>query len=139
MDFQRYYHVSRLLVYHFLPNLCPSSTLRNPGFCFCIISKYMTSNIRMKQSTGENYSDYLSRVRIEKAKRLLHDDQFKIQDVSERGDIQTPDTSVKCPKGIGIQVYPQRKIEILKIKHIIPKHSLSRSEASCRYDKDYKR
>lgn len=36
-----------------------------------------------KHSTGENYSEYLSRIRVEKAKRLLEDSHFKVQDVSE--------------------------------------------------------
>lgn len=36
-----------------------------------------------KNETGETYSDYLTQIRMEKAKRLLGDANFKVQDVSE--------------------------------------------------------
>ncbi|MDF2923456.1 MAG: response regulator [Paenibacillaceae bacterium] len=37
-----------------------------------------------KQATGENFSDYLSCIRVEKAKQFLHDPRYKIYEISER-------------------------------------------------------
>ncbi len=48
---------------------------------YCNISSYYFSKL-FKQETGENYVEYLSRVRIENAKKMLSDSEASIKEIS---------------------------------------------------------
>ena len=48
---------------------------------YCNISSYYFSKL-FKQETGENYVEYLSRVRIENAKKMLSDSESSIKEIS---------------------------------------------------------
>ena len=48
---------------------------------YCNISSYYFSKL-FKQETGENYVEYLSRVRIENAKKMLTESEASIKEIS---------------------------------------------------------
>lgn len=56
---------------------------------YCYLNPSYLSRI-FKQSTGQNLSDYVSRYRIETAKKLLLTTQLKINEIAEKIGYQTP-------------------------------------------------
>ena len=80
---------------------------------YCNISSYYFSKL-FKQETGENYVEYLSRVRIENAKKMLSDSEASIKEISYSVGFSDPNyfsRAFKKYEGVSPTEYKDGKTE----------------------------
>ena len=79
---------------------------------YCNISSYYFSKL-FKQETGENYVEYLNKVRIENAKRLLNESDSSIKEVCYSVGFSDPNyfsRAFKKYEGVTPSEYKEAKV-----------------------------